>query len=194
MIQVLEVGCRSVKNKHVFTSYLAVFMHNTSATYYFNIVLGGIIMIGLSFKVKNEYNNFLYKIFNSIDVQNYLWTIVSDDVIFPEKDYNDGLFASEMLNGKEFLSAIAKDTYYMIFIDLKAFPADSKQTEIQSFKDFIDSDCQMILLCVDSEFIEFYCKNRSILKTVYDNCLKYEFEEVEWISEITAQSRSMIAF
>ena len=151
-------------------------------------------MIGLEFKVKNEYNNFLFKILNSIDVQQHIWMIITDDIIFPKGGNNDGIFDSDIVEGQIFLNCIAKDEYYMIFVDLKAFPVCGKQIEIKSFKDFMDSDCQMILLCVDSEHIEFYSKDEAILKTVFENCLKYGFESVKHISEKEAHKRSMVAF
>ncbi|WP_396334406.1 DUF2691 family protein [Clostridium sp. 19966] len=33
------------------------------------------------------------------------------------------------------------------------------------------SNCEMVVLCTDSAFIEFYGKNREILDKVYSNCI-----------------------
>ena len=37
-------------------------------------------MIGISFKIKNEYDNILYQIFKSINFENYRWDIVQDEI------------------------------------------------------------------------------------------------------------------
>jgi hypothetical protein len=152
-------------------------------------------MIGIRFKIKNEYNTFLSQIFHSVEVQRYEWEIVTDDVICSSKpNLNEGLFGSEIVNGQTFLNSIIIENYYMIFVDLKAYPQGSVHTNIEVFGDFYASDCQIILLCVDSEFIEFYCKDKSILDIVHNNCLKFGFEDVELIPLEKASNSSMIAF
>ena len=37
-------------------------------------------MIGISFKIKNEYDNIFYQIFKSINFENYRWDIVQDEI------------------------------------------------------------------------------------------------------------------
>ena len=152
-------------------------------------------MIGIRFEVKNEYNNFLKKILASIDVQKYEWDIITDDIIKAEKlRTNDGIFAADRVNGLHFLDCISKGRYYMIFVDLKAFPAGSYHAQIETYEDFINSDCQMILLCVDSIFVEFYSKDELTIKTVYKNCIDYEFENIKFILPDEDSEKSMIAF
>ena len=152
-------------------------------------------MIGLQFKVKNEYNNFLLKILASVNVEQYDWDIITDDIIDANnpKD-NDGIFNAATIDGQHFLHSILKESYYLIFVDLKSFPVGSKHAQIRVFEDFVNSECQIILLCVDSIFIELYCKDQQILETIYKNCLKYGFEDVEFISFENASNRNMIAF
>lgn len=152
-------------------------------------------MLGLTFKIENKYNNFLYKIFDSVDVLNYRWEIIHDEILYKEDEgIKQGLFASDVLTGQDFLNTIKKKSYYMIFVDLKAFAVDSAYVEINTFQDFLESDCQIILLCVDSEFIDFYCKEKSILDIVYNNCVKYGFRSVEYLSLEEAHKRGVIAF
>lgn len=149
-------------------------------------------MIGLKFKIKNEYGSFLNKILNSINVLEYDWEIITDDTICPDDTrlFNDNVY----LNGEDFLNCIMKDCYYMIFVDLKAFPLNGVHVEIETLNDFLESDCQLILLCTDSEFIEIYCKNKETLDIIYNNCKDFKFTSVEYLSQEDASNNNMIAF
>lgn len=138
-------------------------------------------MIGLDIRVKNEYGNYLYKIFNGIDFSKYVWVINSDDIIYPENsDINQGLFGSDVLSGSDFFNCISKESYYLIFVDIKAYPVGSDRIEIKTFEDFSKSNCEMVLLCTDSTFVEFYSKDRTSLDKVYSNCIKNDFDKVEY--------------
>lgn len=152
-------------------------------------------MFGLEFQVKNEKNNFLYKILRNVNVLTYEWEIITDDTIdYENLNIDQGLFCSNVVDGESFFKSIIKEKYYMIFVDVKAFPKNSTHEKIVTVKEFLESDCQMILLCVDSEFIEFYCKEKLIYDTVYHNCIEFSFENIEDISMENNCDRLVIAF
>jgi len=141
-------------------------------------------MIGLNIRVKNATDNFLYKIFNGIDLSGYIWEIAEDDIMcIKNGEHTQGLFNSNIMNGEEFLSCISIDDYYMIFADIKAYPVGYNYSEIDSYEDYLISDCQIILLCADSTFIDFYSKDMTILEKVYENCINYGLEEVTTFTE-----------
>lgn len=52
----------------------------------------------------------------------------------------------------------------------------------------------MVILCTDSTFIEFYCKEKEILDKVYNNCIDNGFEKVEYKSAEDVSERSLIAW
>lgn len=152
-------------------------------------------MIGLDIKVKNGYNNYLYKIFDGIDLLNYSWEIITDDIIYTEnEDLKQGLFGTDVLNGEKFFKCISRDSYYMIFVDIKAYPVSSERIEIKTFEDFSKSNCKMVLLCVDSEYIKFYCKDITVLDKVYNNCTGKDFEKVQYLSIEDASGKEFIAW
>lgn len=152
-------------------------------------------MVGLDIRVKNEHNQYLYKIFKGIDFSNFAWNIIADDFLYLEDgNIQQNFFMSNVLTGEEFLENISKDSYYMIFADIKAYPIGNACSEIKTFKDFIESNCELILLCTDSTFIEFYSKDKCILEKVYDNCIKNNFEYVQYVSIEDALKRNIIAW
>ena len=141
-------------------------------------------MIGLSFRLKNTIENFLYKILYGIDFAKYTWKINEDDVLYTEHNKGmHGLFPNDILNGEEFFECISREYYYMFFIDIKAYLVGSNCLEISSYADYMNSDCQMILLCADSTFIDFYCKDIEVLDRVRKNCICNNFEQITVITE-----------
>lgn len=158
-------------------------------------------MIGLDIKVKNGYNNYLYKIFNGIDLSNYLWEINTDEIYYDEDGQKkEQLFGTDIIGGKEFVKYISKNSYYIIFADIKAYPFNNENSlgnehvKINTLDDFLNSNCQIVLLCTDCTFIEFYCKDRDILDKVYNNCIGDDFEKTEYKSVAEVSKRVLIAW
>ena len=145
---------------------------------------GAEIMIGLGIRVKNAPDNLLYKIFSGISVSEYIWEISEEEIMYSENnEHKQKLFGNSILSGDEFLKCISRDSYYMIFANIKAYPIESNRTNINTYKDYLESSCKIILLCADSTFIDFYSKAPSILKKVQENCIINHFEQVNILTE-----------
>ena len=127
-------------------------------------------MIGLDIEVKNGYNNYLKIILNGIEFSNYEWEIIYEDFMLPANQ-EVKIFDSNIMDGDLFYNCIASNSYYMIFADIKAYPAGCERDDIETFEDFINSNCEIVLICTDCTFIEFYCKDRDVLDKVYQNCI-----------------------
>ena len=69
--------------------------------------------------------------------------------------------------GKELHKEISNDDYYLIFVDLKAFSRTSYVREIATYQEFVESDCQFVLLIVDSSFVTIYAKDQITIKQIY---------------------------
>ena len=152
-------------------------------------------MFCLDIKVKNEYSDYLNKLFNGIDLANYVWEIHADDFLYTENGAVKGkLFERDVLTGEEFYKCISRDSYYMIFADIKAYPLDEEHIEINTLEDFLESNCEMVLLCTDSTYIEFYCKSREILDRINNNCKSDNFLNVEFKSLNDISGRKLIAW
>ena len=89
------------------------------------------------------------------------------------------------LNGNDFKNCISDKDYYLLFEEIKAFPQKKTVVEISTFKDYLSSDCELIILCYDTVSIEVYSKNTDILYSIKTNCLNNDFENVEEIYENT---------
>jgi len=136
---------------------------------------------GLSFKISNKYNNHLYKIFSSINVLDYDWD-VSQDEIYIGKDNVKNLFSKQYLNGEEFQNAITSKEYYMVSANIKAYLNGKAKSDIIYYEDFLNSSCQLIMLCHDSIHVEFYCKDKNIIESLKLSCEKNLYQKIELIT------------
>ena len=145
---------------------------------------GDTYMIGLDINLKNASDRFIYKIFDGIDLSKYTWEIYSDFIMYTKDgvDY-ERLFGCDVLDGENFLKCISEDSYYMIFADIKAYPVGSNRVDIETYNDYINSECEIVFLCSDSTFVEFYSKDMQILEKVHKNCVRYKFEKAEFFTE-----------
>ncbi len=112
---------------------------------------------GIRFLVPNEYNNFISRGLNPIDIGKYNWYIDSDE-IYLVKDNNmleDSLFQHPsvepfILSGKEFRKVIQHNMYYTIFGEFKAFSKHIEPLEIGTYEEILSSKCEIVLLIEDS--------------------------------------------
>ncbi len=135
-------------------------------------------MIGLKFKIFNEYNNFIEKILEGINIENYNLNITDSEVL--DVKTNDILDKS-FYTGLEFANIIKNKEYYSIFLNAKAFPKNTNIQAINNYKDFINSECEFVLIIIDNIFVDFYTKSQFILNKVKDNIKKYNFIDMEII-------------
>jgi len=153
--------------------------------------------IGIRVVIKNEYNNYLEKIFAPINLLQYKWEILTDDIFYEEDGKEDQeLFKSylHLLEGCSFKKAISRKSYYLIFVDIRAYPCNANIANIQTFEDFMRSECQILFMCWDSSYVNIYCKDKKMLEALYCNCNKFSCESVSYISMEQAKGRTLVAF
>ncbi|WP_327194801.1 DUF2691 family protein [Paenibacillus alvei] len=141
---------------------------------------------GISFQIPNEYGRFLGDILKPFDIGEYNWRIGGEEsyLIVDDKLGNDlfpGLINS--LDGETLKSILEDNDYYLIFQDLKAFPKGTDTTDVKSYDEYMSSDCQLVLLVVDSAYITIYCKNERELENLYSNARNWGYTNLEYITD-----------
>ena len=141
---------------------------------------------GISFEIPNEYGRFLWEVLTPIEITKFIWLsggeesyLVEDDELgkplFTDKgNWIDGLSLKELLKDNR---------YYLIFVDLKAYPKGKKPSVIETYRDFLNSDCEIVLLVVDSVYVTIYCKESEKLERLYDNAKIKGFENLQYITD-----------
>uniref|UniRef100_UPI0015F71EA8 DUF2691 family protein n=1 Tax=Priestia aryabhattai TaxID=412384 RepID=UPI0015F71EA8 len=94
--------------------------------------------------------------------------------LFPEE--------KKVMPGTELKNLLENNVYYIIFADLKAYPKE-KISEIATYEEFIESNCELVLLVVDSCYTTIYCKDKEKLGLLYRNAQAYRFKDVQYVTE-----------
>ncbi|MOA55476.1 hypothetical protein D3C78_1792740 [compost metagenome] len=86
----------------------------------------------------------------------------------------DGVILKGILENKE---------YYLIFANLKAYPKEKNVKDIKTYEEFLKSDCQLVLLVVDSAYVTVYCKDKVLLENLYHNAIINGYDNVQFITD-----------
>lgn len=141
-------------------------------------------MIGVSFQLRYDSGSFLSEIFSLIDVHKFIWSIGDNEIIYRDENghLSTSIFDNELMTGSEFLRSIEKKKYYLVYADIKAFTHREQIRPIETYDDFVQSDCEIALLCTDTVYVEVYCKNESLMNTIIDNCRRFGFSNLQVLS------------
>lgn len=143
--------------------------------------------MGVAFEIPNEYGNYLSDILEPLPVNFYQWLIDNDEIhLLHDNEFtNEFLFDSgdRILSGKKLYESSKNNTYYMVFVTLRAFLKDGIIKEVSKYKEFLESDCQIILAVYDCSCVMFWCKDSQLVLNMYKYALSKGYENVKYISE-----------
>ncbi len=77
---------------------------------------------------------------------------------------------------------LENDSYYVIFADLQAY-SKGEIVEINTYEEFEKSNCELVLLVVDSYYATIYCKDKDKLELLFKNAQNYAFENVAYVTD-----------
>ncbi|UVB77266.1 DUF2691 family protein [Bacillus subtilis] len=140
---------------------------------------------GVSFQIPNEYGNFLWRILQPVEIANYRWQTSGESYFVVEGELDDEeLFHDyEIVEGAVFEQQLKTNQYYTIFVELKAFPYGKMVNQVNTYEEFADSDCELVLLIADNSYVSIYCKNKKFIEKLYFNALQNDFEDVQFITD-----------
>ncbi|AEP90933.1 YncE [Bacillus subtilis subsp. subtilis str. RO-NN-1] len=88
-----------------------------------------------------------------------------------------------IVDGADFAKQLKTNQYYTIFVELQAFPYGKTINQVNTYEEFADSDCELVLLIADNSYVSIYCKNKNIIEKLYFNALQNDFEDVQFITD-----------
>ncbi|WP_339784379.1 DUF2691 family protein [Paenibacillus sp. FSL R7-0313] len=141
---------------------------------------------GIRFEIPNAYGRFLGEILKPMGVSNFDWFIGGEESYLIEGDtLGDDLFPDMIIgmNGEELQKIIENNEYYLIFTNLKAFPKGTQITDVITYEDYVESECQMVLLVIDSIYVTVYCKDLEKVKELYNHINRQGFESLEYLTD-----------
>ncbi len=142
---------------------------------------------GISFQIPNKYGKYLADILESIPFSKYKWLVDNDEIhLLKNNEFtNQFLFKEEdkVIEGKE-LYRIAKDNdYYIVFVTLKGFLKDGIVKSVKTYKEFKDSDCQIILGIYDCSYVMIWCKEEQLVSKIYNYVTIKGYKDIKFICE-----------
>ncbi|SES18385.1 Protein of unknown function [Gracilibacillus ureilyticus] len=153
-------------------------------------------MRGLSFEIPNAYGKYLFDILNGTNLNELTWKVGGGESYFIENNtLGKALFPTPcLLDGRVLFKEISKENYYLIFIDLKGFAKESEVREIATYQEFVESECQFILLLVDSSYVTIYAKDEMIIKKIFAKAVTAGYKNIEYITDENDERTTLIAF
>ncbi|PGM91851.1 DUF2691 family protein [Bacillus cereus] len=141
---------------------------------------------GITVDILDGYDNLLWKVLKPIDI-----TVFDGQAVGREEAYiiignelGPELFSEdkEIMEGAELKKQIKDNIYYLLFVDLKAYPKGEVPGEIETYEEFKESKCEVVVLVADGDYIQIYVKNQEEIEMMYDNALNQGFY-VEYITD-----------
>lgn len=136
---------------------------------------------GIKFKIPNKWGYVLKDILKDISLENYIVKINEDNEIWIENDKQ--LLEEKIIEGEKFSKLISKNLYYTIFANMHIYEKESKISNIKTYEQFLKSDCEIIILIIDSIDVCIYVKNKEILNRIELNVKENKFKNIKYITD-----------
>ncbi|MGE7925762.1 DUF2691 family protein [Viridibacillus arvi] len=151
---------------------------------------------GLTFEIPNGYGKYLFEILSDLELNGLNWRVGGGESYFKENNtLGKPLFPSLCtVNGETLSELISKEEYYLIFVDLKAFANKLDVKEIATYQEFVESECQFVLLVVDSSYVTIYSKKQDIIKQLFSKGENTGYKNVKYITDENDSRTTLIAF
>ena len=153
-------------------------------------------MRGLSFEIPNRYGRYLYNILEDVNIKNYLWKFCDGEAYYIENNQLGGAMFPQpyTYDGQDLYKRISAKDYYVIFADLKAFKKKTHMQGIATYEDFLNSQCEIVLLIVDSSYVTIYVKNHHLTEIIYRKAVQNGYENIAYITDDTDPRTTLISF
>ena len=152
---------------------------------------------GISLEIPNQKGNILSKVLQPINITEFNWSIGhGESYLVVDGQLDEDFFSQDVkiMDGKLLKKNIEDNQYYVIFADLKAFPKSENVTNIETYEDYIKSECQLIILVVDCSYTTIYCKDKENLDRLYQNAKDSGFKNVQYITDENDTMTSLTAW
>jgi len=140
---------------------------------------------GITFEIPNAYGNYLSDILEPLSALELFWSIEEQEIYTVQGDrLSDTLLFpnNKAIENKPFWKTLEENEYYIIFSDLKAYSTPSIGV-VNTYSDFLQSNCQLVLLIADCTIVNIYCKNPHSLEALYNQAVAKAFKNIEYTTD-----------
>lgn len=140
---------------------------------------------GIFVDIPNKYDNLLWKVLKPIDISSYNWWVGSEESYLVARDgLDEALFPEEpsIVEGSDLKTLFKDNIYYVIFADLKAYSKGEEVVAIETYEEFKESKCELVLLVADCTYVTIYAKDQKAIELMYENARNQGFY-VEYVTD-----------
>ncbi|MBK5447116.1 DUF2691 family protein [Bacillus sp. TH22] len=140
---------------------------------------------GITVDIPNENDNLLWKVLKPIDISSFDWWVGSEEsYLVARGGLDEALFPEEpsIVEGLDLKRLFKDNIYYVIFADLKAYPKGGKVVDIETYEEFKESKCELVLLVADCTYVTVYAKDQEAIELMYENAIDQGFY-VEYVTD-----------
>ncbi|QMV41316.1 DUF2691 family protein [Cohnella cholangitidis] len=140
---------------------------------------------GIQLEIPNEWGSHLGEVLEPFKISHFDWYIGGEETY---QDIEGGkvepLFHGEIygMKGQDLSDILKSNLYYIIFANLKAYPQGVSIKDVLTYEEFLNSQCHLVVLVVDSSYVTIYCKDIVMLNHLYQNAIEKGFENVEYVT------------
>lgn len=140
------------------------------------------MIVGVSFEIPQETTNVLWKILSSIDISKYFWCCDRTQTEVWDKTFQNDFFNQEYYTGDQFSQYVQND-HRIVFLKIQAHFSLGNFQNIHLYNEFVNSDCQILVLIYDCENVEIYMKNPMELLAIFENAKANDYQNVAVITD-----------
>ncbi|MBJ8105670.1 MULTISPECIES: DUF2691 family protein [Bacillus cereus group] len=140
---------------------------------------------GIFVDIPNGYDNLLWKVLKPIQISSFDWWVGSEEsYLVARGGLDDALFPEEpsIVEGSDLKRLFKDNIYYVIFADLKAYPKGEEVVDIETYEEFKESKCELVLLVADGTYVTVYAKDQKEIKSLYENAQNQGYY-VEYVTD-----------
>lgn len=139
---------------------------------------------GISF-IESDATKFFLHLGELMDITLYEWYV--DDV-----DMNYIYFREGQYSGFEFKDAL-DNLSELSFARIRRYPSKAHIYTIDEYKDYVESECDSLLLFYDGGYFELYSKDANLLHAAFKFGIENGFGRIEYVDD-ASDERSWMHF
>ena len=137
--------------------------------------------------LEGEYGFILDELLKKIDIHSMIWEIGFTEVFPTER------FSADWMDVEAFGKLIKAEPDYLLRMgEFKAFPNKQDIVSINTYQDFIRSNCQIVILIDYSRYMDIYAKNLAVIEQIRENSKNVGTEEVHYITDDNDERTKMM--
>ena len=112
----------------------------------------------------------------------YLTGITEHEWYVDDVEFNYVYFREGRYSGDELKNAL-EDLSRLSFARIRRYPLKTDIDTIDEYKDYVESECDSLLLFYDGGYFEFYSKDVDTLHTIFKFGVENGFERIEYVDD-----------